>query len=69
VVLRLIKGALKMTKLLTQVQEVYFDLCDLLNSGEIDDILLTTFQEFETLKEFLEEQKTKLAEIEKEVSK
>jgi hypothetical protein len=58
-----------MTKLLTQVQEVYFDLCDLLNSGEIDDILLTTFQEFETLKEFLEEQKTKLAEIEKEVSK
>jgi hypothetical protein len=48
----------------TKLQEVLFDICDLINSGEIDDIALTTFQEFETLKEFLEEQKGKLEDIE-----
>jgi hypothetical protein len=46
---------------------VYFDICDLIKSGEVDDIVLTSFQEFETLKEFLEEQKTKLEEIERGV--
>lgn len=49
---------------LTLVQEVFFDLSDLINSGEMDDIALKGFQEFETLKEFLEEQKAKLREIE-----
>ena len=56
-----------MSDIVTRVQEVYFDVCDLINSGEIDDIVLTTFQEFETLKEFLEEQKMKLEEIEEEL--
>lgn len=49
---------------LTLVQEVLFDLSDLIKSGEMDDIALKGFQEFETLKEFLEEQKAKLQEIE-----
>lgn len=48
----------------TLVQEVYFDICDLLNSHQIDDIVLDGFQEFETLREFLEEQKGKLEKIE-----
>jgi len=56
-----------MSSVLTKVQEVYFDICDLIKSGEVDDIVLTSFQEFETLKEFLEEQKTKLEEIERGV--
>jgi len=55
-----------MSNVVTKIQEVLFDICDLINSGEIDDIALTTFQEFETLKEFLEEQKTKLEQIESE---
>ena len=48
----------------TLVQEVYFDICDLLNSSQVDDIVLNGFQEFETLREFLEEQKDKLEKIE-----
>ena len=54
-------------ELLTRVQEVYFDLCDLLNSGEIDDFDLVTMNEFNTLREFLEEQRGKLAEIEERI--
>lgn len=53
-----------MSATITKVQEVYFDLCDLLNSRQIDNIKLSGFQEFDTLREFLEEQKNKLAEIE-----
>ena len=49
---------------LTTVQEVFFDLCDLLDSGQIDDIKLEGFAEFETLREFIEEQKLKLQAIE-----
>mgnify|MGYP000467976742 CR=1 FL=1 len=56
-----------MSATITKVQEVFFDLCDLLNSGQIDDIALSGFQEFATLREFLEEQKNKLAEIEESV--
>lgn len=52
-------------KTLTLVQEVYFDICDLLNGGQISDFTLAGFQEFETLEEFLKEQKTKLEQIEK----
>lgn len=48
----------------TLVQEIYFDICDLINSGQIDDFALKGFQEFETLLEFLEEQKAKLERIE-----
>jgi hypothetical protein len=54
--------------MITKVQEVYFDLCDLINSGEIDDFNLVTMNEFNTLREFLEEQKEKLSEIEERIS-
>lgn len=50
---------------LDQLQEVYFDICDLIMS---DPVLMkkkiTGLSEFETLGEFLEYQKEKLAEIE-----
>jgi hypothetical protein len=52
------------TKTLTLLQEVYFDLCALLNSGQMDDFSINGFQEFDTLREFLEEQKTKIKRIE-----
>lgn len=43
------------------LQEIYFDLCDLINSGLVDDIIISEhFEEFETLKEFLVEQRDKL---------
>ena len=48
----------------TLVQEVYFDMCDLLNSGQIDDFTISGFQEFNTLREFILEQKQKLEQIE-----
>lgn len=51
-------------KTLTTIQEVYFDLIDLLESGEIDDVNLDSFQEFETLREFLEEQIRKVSDVE-----
>lgn len=47
-------------KLLTTLQEIYFDLCDLIDSGEIDDIAISEPAEFETLRDFLVEQRTKL---------
>jgi hypothetical protein len=53
-----------MSKLLTTVQEVFFDLQDLINSGQIDDVAIDGFQEFETLLEFVQEQRDKLAQIE-----
>jgi hypothetical protein len=49
---------------LTLLQEVYFDICDLMDSREVDDICINGFSEFETVLEFLEEQKQKLATIE-----
>jgi len=55
-----------MSATITKVQEVYFDLCDLLDSRQIDNINLIGFHEFDTLREFLQEQKNKLAEIEGE---
>ncbi len=45
----------------TTLQEVYFDLCDLIDSGEADGIALTDFAEFSTLSEFLIEQRDKIA--------
>jgi hypothetical protein len=47
-------------KLLTSLQEIYFDLCDLLDSGDVDDISISEPAEFETLREFLVEQRNKL---------
>ena len=46
------------------LQEIYFDICDLLDSGQVDDIQITEPDEFSTLREFLEEQKAKLEQIE-----
>ena len=47
-------------KMLTTLQEIYFDLCDLIDSGQVDDIAISEFAEFETLREFLVEQREKL---------
>lgn len=44
----------------TTLQEIYFDLCDLIDSGEADGVVITEFEEFETLREFLVEQRNKL---------
>lgn len=49
--------------ILTELQEVYFDLCDLLDNNELDDTI-NGFFEFDTLRECLEEQRKKLARIE-----
>jgi hypothetical protein len=49
---------------LTLVQEVYFDLCDLLDNNELDQPIEGFTCEFDTLRELIEEQKKKLAEIE-----
>lgn len=48
---------------ITLVQEVFFDLCDFLDNKNCNKKLVS-FDEFKTLKEFLSEQKQKLAEIE-----
>lgn len=53
-----------MNKTLTQVQEVYFDLCDILESNDFSEVKLEACFAFEDLQEFLEAQKAKLAEIE-----
>ena len=53
-----------MTKPLTLVQEVYFDICDAIENGDLYDYEIQGFSEFATVLEFLEEQKRKLAEIE-----
>lgn len=45
----------------TTLQEVFFDLCDLIDSGQVDDIALSDFAEFSTLSEFLIEQRDKIA--------
>mgnify|MGYP000226309869 CR=1 FL=1 len=47
------------------LQEIYFDICDMLDSGQVDDVQITEPEEFSTLREFLEEQKAKLEQIEK----
>lgn len=52
------------TNTLTLVQEVYFDLCDILDNNELD-IEMEGLEEFDTIREFLSEQKRKLAQIER----
>ena len=52
------------TNTLTLIQEVYFDLCDLLDNNELDD-RIEGFYEFDSLRDFITEQKQKMARIEK----
>lgn len=49
---------------LTFVQEVFFDLCDAIEKGDLYDYPIQGFEEFKTVIEFLEEQKRKMAIIE-----
>jgi hypothetical protein len=49
---------------LTLIQEIYFDLCDLLDNNELDD-RIEGLQEFDTLRDFMYEQKAKLSRIER----
>lgn len=53
-----------MKNTLTTVQEVYFDLCDILENNDYSDIKVDGLYEFDDLREFLIEQKNKLAELE-----
>ncbi len=53
-----------MNNTLTTVQEVYFDLCDILEKNDYSDIKIEGLYEFDDLREFLIEQKNKLAELE-----
>ena len=52
------------TNTLTLVQEVYFDLCDILDNNELDD-RIEGFQEFDTVRDFITEQKQKMVRIER----
>jgi hypothetical protein len=52
---------------LTKIQEIYFDLCDILNHNDLDNVEIEGFEEFDTVREFLLEQKTKIEEIEKDL--
>lgn len=53
------------TKTLTLIQEIYFDLCDILESNDYSGIKIKgCLYEFDDLQEFLTEQRAKLAEIE-----
>lgn len=53
---------------LTKLQEVYFDICDAIEEGDLYDIEIQGFDEFATVLEFLKEQKSKLEQIEKELT-
>lgn len=52
---------------LRTIQEVFFDISDLINSGQINDTQIKGFSEFETLREFMLEQHRKLQIIEKDL--
>jgi len=51
---------------LTLVQEVYFDLCDLLDNNELSESIEGLF-EFDDMREFITEQRRKLALIERDL--
>lgn len=54
--------------MLSTIQEMYFDITDLIeNNEELLDLKIEGFAEFETLGEFLEEQRTKVSGIEDEL--
>ena len=50
-------------KTLELVQQVYFDICDLLEREKCTT-KIKTFEEFETMEDFMAEQKSRLEEIE-----
>jgi hypothetical protein len=52
-----------MSDMVTEIQEVLFDLFDLRN--ENDDQFISGFSEFETLHEFLDDQIAKVSKIER----
>jgi len=54
-----------MSNTLTTIQEVYFDLCDLIENNNLTKTRIKGFYEFENLDQFIQEQKTKIAQIEK----
>lgn len=56
-----------MEKTLTTIQEVFFDLCDLLENNDLDEAI-DGFEEFSTLREFVLEQREKLSQIEEAIS-
>jgi hypothetical protein len=56
-------GEMMTTNTLALIQEVYFDLCDLLDHNELDDSI-DGFFEFDNLRECLQEQRDKIARIE-----
>ena len=51
---------------LTLVQEVYFDLCDLLDNNELSESI-EGLSEFDDMREFITEQRRKLALIERDL--
>lgn len=53
-----------MSNTLTTLQEVYFDLCDILEHNDYSKTKIKGFEEFDDLREFLIEQRNKLAELE-----
>lgn len=54
-----------MSNVRTLIQEVYFDICDAINEGDLYDYEIQGFDEFATVLDFLKEQKAKLEQIEK----
>jgi hypothetical protein len=54
-----------MSNTLITIQEVYFDLCDLIENNNLTKTRIKGFYEFENLDQFIQEQKTKMAQIEK----
>lgn len=56
-------GEMMTNNTLALIQEVYFDLCDLLDHNELDDSI-DGFFEFDNLRECLQEQRDKIARIE-----
>lgn len=50
--------------LIEDVQSIYFDLCDLQEKKNTKAIKLPQFEEFTDLDDFIEEQKSKLINIE-----
>jgi hypothetical protein len=52
--------------MLTTIQEIYFDLTDLIeeNEEQLAEIKINGFSEFENLLEFIREQRDKMSDLE-----
>jgi hypothetical protein len=61
------RGLIMSRNTLTLVQEVYFDLCDLLDYNELSESLEGFTCEFDDMREFITEQRRKLALIERDL--